>query len=430
MAALRQATDAAAAAEQAARQRTFYNAWAKLVGDRINAEVTDANTKRAMVAAVAAATRSADDLRFPDAQKAVQAVDLQLDGARLKAGASRRPPDPNLKDSANRMTAKGGGKAVDDLIKSLPDTVDPKVLEALASGRYDVAFTVEGSAPGVEEVKTMKRMCEMFETMPENIRGNHSIQGISNVDRIGDVVAGYMSRTATIKVAGRVGAQHQKFGKYQTEYDPKTRKQVSQLPKDIDPDCQPVDEKKEVEFIGFSAAHEVGHGLDDERGFMVQHGHEDSKGGWADHGGDIEPVAVAVGADIAGKFPGSAFNKSAESRKYIRDKLANRPTTRPDTPKGSDDRKAFNAFDRWHALATAPGVYKRQPDCDAIKIGKRIYHEAYARDWVSYLAAARSKGLTGYQFRSRAEWFAELYAGWKTKKLGPKHPALEWLTKL
>jgi hypothetical protein len=273
-------------------------------------------------------------------------------------------------------------------------------------------------------------MCEMFKTMPENIRGNHSIQKISNVDRIGDVVAGYTSSTASIKVAGRVGAQHQKFGKYLTERDPKTRKEVSQLPKNIDPDCQPVNEEQEVEFIGFSAAHEVGHGLDDERGYMVRHGEEESKGGWADHGGDIEPVAVAVGADIAAKFPASTFNKSAESRKYIRDKLANRPTTRPDTPKGSDDRKAFDAFDRWHALATSPGVYKRQPDCDAIKIGTRIYHEAYARNWVSYLAAARSKGLTGYQFRSRAEWFAELYAGWKAKKLGPKHPALEWLTKL
>ena len=117
-------------------------------------------------------------------------------------------------------------------------------------------------------------------------------------------------------------------------------------------------------------------------------------------------------------------------RKYVRDKIMNRPSARPNTPRGSDDYKAFDAFDRWHALATADDVYRRQPDCDAITIGARIYHEAYARHWVSYLAAARSKGLTGYQFRAPGEWFAELYAGWKTKKLGPKHPALEWLTKL
>ena len=49
---------------------------------------------------------------------------------------------------------------------------------------------------------------------------------------------------------------------------------------------------------------------------------------------------------------------------------------------------------------------------------------------VSPLASARSKGLTGYQFRAPGEWFAELYAGWKSGRLGPKHPALEWLKKL
>jgi hypothetical protein len=108
----------------------------------------------------------------------------------------------------------------------------------------------------------------------------------------------------------------------------------------------------------------------------------------------------------------------------------NRPAVRPSAARGSDDFKAYDAFDGWHALATSANVYRRQPDCDAITIGTRIYHEAYARHWVSYVAAARAKGLTGYQFRAPGEWFAELYAGWKTKKLGPRHPALDWLTKL
>ena len=49
---------------------------------------------------------------------------------------------------------------------------------------------------------------------------------------------------------------------------------------------------------------------------------------------------------------------------------------------------------------------------------------------MSYLVAARKKGLTGYQFRAPAEWFAELYAGFKSNKLGAKHPAREWLKKL
>jgi hypothetical protein len=49
---------------------------------------------------------------------------------------------------------------------------------------------------------------------------------------------------------------------------------------------------------------------------------------------------------------------------------------------------------------------------------------------VSYLQAARSKGLTGYQFRSPAEWFAELSAGFHSGVLGPNHPSRAWLAKL
>jgi hypothetical protein len=49
---------------------------------------------------------------------------------------------------------------------------------------------------------------------------------------------------------------------------------------------------------------------------------------------------------------------------------------------------------------------------------------------VSYDAAARKQGLTGYQFRAPGEWFAELYAAYKAKMLKPSHPAVAWLKKL
>ncbi len=54
----------------------------------------------------------------------------------------------------------------------------------------------------------------------------------------------------------------------------------------------------------------------------------------------------------------------------------------------------------------------------------------YARvdnNWRSYRAAARSKGVSQYQFKAPAEWFAELYAAYQMKKLPDSHPDAKWL---
>jgi hypothetical protein len=110
--------------------------------------------------------------------------------------------------------------------------------------------------------------------------------------------------------------------------------------------------------------------------------------------------------------------------------LQSKPPTRPAVAALSAEDIALTAFEKWHAVATAHNVYRRQGDCDFLKIGDYVYHEAYARNWVGYLHAARLKGLTGYQFRAPGEWFAELYAGFRSNKLGPDHPAREWLTTL
>jgi hypothetical protein len=141
--------------------------------------------------------------------------------------------------------------------------------------------------------------------------------------------------------------------------------------------------------------------------------------------------AATVDKHNAAKFAGSKFYKTPESKQYTLDKLMNKPATRPEAAPGTPDANALDALDKWHAMAgLGSDPFRRQSACDAIQIGDRIYHEAYARSWVSYKSAARKKGLTGYQFRAPGEWFAELYAGWKTGKLGPKHPALKWLNEL
>lgn len=60
----------------------------------------------------------------------------------------------------------------------------------------------------------------------------------------------------------------------------------------------------------------------------------------------------------------------------------------------------------------------------------RVYQEAYAGRWVSYLADARKKGVRGYQFRAPGEWFAEVYAAYFSGKMNANHPARKWLKNL
>jgi hypothetical protein len=60
-------------------------------------------------------------------------------------------------------------------------------------------------------------------------------------------------------------------------------------------------------------------------------------------------------------------------------------------------------------------------------IGDRVYQQAYKDDWYSYDKKARAKGVSAYQFRAPAEWFAELYAAYYMEKLSDKHPDVAWL---
>lgn len=106
--------------------------------------------------------------------------------------------------------------------------------------------------------------------------------------------------------------------------------------------------------------------------------------------------------------------------------------TWPTPPSGKETEwdKAKKKVEDWHGLATWDQIWWKQAESGKISIGGTVYHQAYARTWVSYDFAARKKGLTGYQFRAPGEWFAELYAAYRMDKLKSSHPAVSWLSKL
>src|ERR1035438_10066670 len=55
-------------------------------------------------------------------------------------------------------------------------------------------------------------------------------------------------------------------------------------------------------------------------------------------------------------------------------------------------------------------------------IGDRFY-QTDGTKWWQYKKAARAQMVRNYQFRSPAEWFAEVYAVFMLGKLAPRHPA-------
>jgi hypothetical protein len=86
------------------------------------------------------------------------------------------------------------------------------------------------------------------------------------------------------------------------------------------------------------------------------------------------------------------------------------------------------AVDWCRAIRASNGPWWNAAVCKQVAIGGRVYQESYDDGrWVSYDYAARSKGISGYQFRAAPEWFAELYAAFFSDKLKPSNPAMKWL---
>jgi hypothetical protein len=427
MAALRRAVDLAAAAAKADLERGKFDTAAAATTAHV-ATITDAKAKKPLDAALADAKKLADAFKFGEAMAALKKLEVAIDKAELLSRANANPADPALATLAARMTANGGEKEVDALVQS-PKTTDPRMIAALATGRFGVTMVPDTSASAApHEAKNMKALCKTFAMVPKDVKSFGSIVSITHADSTGG--SGGWGAGGGVTLSGRPNMHKQALGPGMTTKDA-TGAVVKQLPSDVDKDCLPVG--GEGEYLSFTALHEVGHGVDDAHTYMHRNGGREDHGGWQNYGSGVQVIADAVGPHIRSKVGGSnTFYSKPEDKKYVLDKLLNQKPARPGTlAAGSDDAKAYDAFDRWHRLATSDGIWQRQGDAEEIAIGnKTVYHEAYPREWVSYLLAARKKGLTGYQFRAPAEWFAELYAGYKSNKLGPKHPARDWLKKL
>jgi len=433
IAGIRVAEEAAAKVQRAAADRLVFDNEARVV-DGLIAGIGFFDLRDQLTMQVGAARARADALDFGAARRLLRRAHTEAVKARVVAltmATATAAAMAEIATLAEELTARGKGTDLDRLIDKLPAGTDPRTAAALAQGRFGVAFEVDAAAPPAKELASVQAISRMLATVKQDVRGNASLKRIKHTDRLPPTAGGmYTQENATMSLDGRPGAQQQQFGaKLVAPAGPPgppgspPPPMVKQLPGGIDKKFQPADEVP-VDVLDWSSLHEVGHGLDDKHTYMLQHQSRPDHGGWTSYGSNVQPIADVVGRHFN-------FDTTPEQRRYVLDSLMSVPPTDPPVPAAKGDwAKRRKDFDAWLAIATSKDVFRRQSDCDKIRIGTLIYHEAYPRQWVSYLAAARKEGLTGYQFRHPGEWFSELYAGYKSGKLRQDHPARQWLAQL
>jgi len=158
---------------------------------------------------------------------------------------------------------------------------------------------------------------------------------------------------------------------------------------------------------------------------------------YSDFGLDLYSNAIIVSKEFIEKQPKAvegflrAFAKGFQD--VLKDPGSKPPKHTPKRPKHvkSDDewsQRREKALLWCQSIRSDNNPWWKGSVCAKVQIGGRVYHEAYPDGrWRSYDYSARAKGISGYQFRAEAEWFAELYAAYFGGKLKDSHPAMRWL---
>jgi hypothetical protein len=181
-----------------------------------------------------------------------------------------------------------------------------------------------------------------------------------------------------------------------------------------------------------NSLHEIGHAVDEKYRIMLSNKAKPGCGDWKDEtlatviAAFIKDLRASAGTALTATDPTlTSLLNAALTKAAIED-----PTTKRKSVGGANDSEKPGPMSptEW-ALVKAQlnrAVSIRSDNWPwgsgkAVKLENRAYHEAYDREWVSYDPAARTgTEVRDYQFRSPAEWFAELYAyTWYNKKKAP-----------
>ena len=353
--------------------------------------------------------------------------------AKAWAGAKKayddlRSKDPSTGTLEDLAEAPGGGPVLDALVADLPDDIPQKVLTTAVKARYGIKLKQydhrdgKGADPKADAKalnpnlpdKDLKGLYKVLGQVPMK-----DVRRVEKMDRYVEESGGAEYDPGVFNDKIQLYCGRPDDGDTQDFNKPG---EVVPRGDQVQPGCEPVNTGVAMPYFDFATLHEVGHAVDDAQNIMK--GPRKNDAGWDSHGtGHISKVAA------------KHFGYDAD---YIEDMLDSKtntpPKKKPKPPKGvkeADWEAARVKVEDWaRQIRTSFGPWWNAGAAAATVIDGRVYQEAYEGDWVSYRYAARAQGITGYQFRSPMEWFAELYAAFHTERLNPKHPAAPWLAKL
>lgn len=328
----------------------------------------------------------------------------------------------------SEILARPDGQAeLDAMVDALEPDAQRAVLEAAFEARFGCDLQNLGSTnPGGNQPgPNIRRFYELMSDLPTtDTLDNDSLRVFQDIEnaRGSDYTGGGTKRVA-MREGDAVLSRSYNFG---AEY------QVGA----VEDGCEPVDNEP-VNYFSWNTLHEVGHAVDDQHSFMDRRQGGADYGGWKVYGGNTDPIATVAAAHF--KYDKTYIKQAMAQRLEIRN-AAGAVTTSADAdpalpqPQGCSPEEWEGrriAFVSWLGRIREPrSPWASQSTAQQIAIDGVVYQESYTQNWTSYQLAARSRGITAYQFRAPAEWFSELYAAYHSGKLKDNHPSAGWLSDL
>ena len=372
--------------------------------------------------------------KLPQANRHIAAEITDIKAKATAAVAKANPPGYDFAGAMNglaeveKLTAAAEVKMLDLMVSGFKNDkkLVKKYLEHAFKERFGVDLDLEDKGDNAAQVyEAMRRIYELMALVPESHTNRNP--SLKEVERVGGPSAGkafFQPGTHFLGITWAGDKINLKAGRPSNTHwealDSGLKDSSGNFNPPIDPECQLKPGSNTQNFFDWSTLHEIGHAVDDRKGFMKSAANL-ALAGWIDHGKDCSAAAKAAAAHF--------HFQSEDALEYIKDlmegKPGSRPRKKPKPPSGVQAAAwttAMTNVENWvDSIRESADPWNRLP----ADIGGRVYHEAYKKQWVSYLRAARKQAVKGYQFRSHWEWFADLYAAYHTGVLKDEHPMVK-----